>query len=496
MNKPARYIITIVFSLLGSIPISGNINWDPIKKLSSADNLPTDEIKSVYQGKDGYIWIATLDGLCRYDGYSVKTYKNNLYAPDLLSSNEINVVQEDENNNIWIGTTGGINVYNKKTGEIRQVGQGVLGEKVEVQDIITTKNKEVWVGTSKGILRYISSEDSFVYYTNALTDYNLRGNDIKSLEEDKRGQIWIGTWNEGLTRFDPQQERFIPYPQINERNSAHFIFADKENNLWVGSWGYGLFRVENPYDLDEVEYKNFQHVPDDPKSLSDDIVYTITQNKRDGKIWIGTRSGLSIMSIEGNSVYFENHLPENHNGEIMYNEVNSIIQDKSGLMWLGSLGGGISLIDTQEKAFKSNNLREVLSKKSSNWVRCLYIDKEGQIWMGIGSMGLVKYSPSFDRYEYFDNHPDFGHYSIKGTVLHVMQPHNSNEYWIGTYGEGIYVYHPFSADNEKVRNITADVNSWLNSDLIYYLKEDNAGYLWIGTGNGISIYDPKQDIGV
>ena len=95
--------IFIAFVFLSGINSTSNAqNWHPINVLSTMNGLPTDEVKQVYQDKDGYIWIATGDGLCRYDGYQLKTYKTNLYTPDLLSSNKLTTVAEDGDHNLWI----------------------------------------------------------------------------------------------------------------------------------------------------------------------------------------------------------------------------------------------------------------------------------------------------------------------------------------------------------------------------------------------------------
>ena len=90
------------------------------KRLTSLEGLPCNDIQKIYQSPDGYIWLASKNGFYRYDGYSFKTYKSNLYHPTLLSNNNILCLEEDLENRLWIGTDKGLNVLLRKTGEIKQ----------------------------------------------------------------------------------------------------------------------------------------------------------------------------------------------------------------------------------------------------------------------------------------------------------------------------------------------------------------------------------------
>ena len=93
---------------------------------SILNTLSSKDVQSVYQDRDGYIWISTRNGLFQYDGYSITTYKSNLYCPDLLSSNNIFCVAEDSCHRLWIGTYSGLNVLDKRTGEVRKIENAEL----------------------------------------------------------------------------------------------------------------------------------------------------------------------------------------------------------------------------------------------------------------------------------------------------------------------------------------------------------------------------------
>mgnify|MGYP002224230259 FL=1 len=91
------------------------------KSSSILNSLPSKDVQSVYQDRDGYIWISTRNGLFQYDGYSLTTYKSNLFRTDLLTNNNVFCVAEDAKHRLWIGTYSGLNVLDKKTGAIRKI---------------------------------------------------------------------------------------------------------------------------------------------------------------------------------------------------------------------------------------------------------------------------------------------------------------------------------------------------------------------------------------
>lgn len=114
-------------------------------RISSFEDLPSEEITQIIQDQKGYIWIATNSGLCRYDGYRIRTYKDNLFTPGILTDNQIKSIAEDHSHNLWIGTTNGLNVLNMTTGQIHKVEDSRLQSKV-VSVLHVSKDNNVWIG--------------------------------------------------------------------------------------------------------------------------------------------------------------------------------------------------------------------------------------------------------------------------------------------------------------------------------------------------------------
>ena len=448
---------------------------------SALRNLPTDEIQKVYQDKDGFIWLATRYGFFQYDGYQSTLFKSNLYTPGLLSNNNVTCLADDDDHNLWIGTQEGVNVLNKKTGEITKYLNPTITHDV-ISSLLVTSDHSVWIGTDGGLCRYIPGKNSFVMYDSENTGGVLRNTSIKSLFEDSEGDLWIGTWASGLYRYSPITGKFYAYPRLNERNSAHVIYEDSNKNIWVGSWAGGLIRLVHPKDLTRISYISYRHQAGDHTSLSDDIVYDINEDLNTQTLWVGTRSGLSIISTntpEG----FINYKSKGSPYHIPCDEINSIMRDKSGTMWIGSIGGGVLMIDTHQPMFALHNLNLADSEIPTTAVRSLFADPEGNLWMGIGTYGLACQEYVTGKLVSHSQMPEFSGMTVP-TVYSVVYRKLTGEIWFGTYDGGIFVY----KKGQKVKNLTPDNSKFIgNSSCVSALYEDKEGNCWVGTRGELGV---------
>jgi ligand-binding sensor domain-containing protein len=184
-------------------------------------------VQKVYQDKDGFIWLATRYGLCKYDGYEINIFTRQLDNPNSLSNNNILCLAEDHNHHLWIGTQDGLNVLDKKTGNIQRVPVPGIPNPI-VACILVTSNNEIWLGLDEGLFKYSLESNEFIYLNRNNSNGILSDSPVKSLLEDSYGDIWIGTWSKGLFRYDSKKQTFVAYPQMNERNSAHVIYEDSK----------------------------------------------------------------------------------------------------------------------------------------------------------------------------------------------------------------------------------------------------------------------------
>lgn len=482
-------ILQILLLLLG-IPdnlLAGNGSVKNLRfnRLSSFEDLPSEEITQIIQDHTGYIWIATNSGLCRYDGYSVHIYMDNVFTPGILTDNQIKCIAEDYNNNLWIGTNNGLNVLDMRTGEIRRIEDSRLQNGV-VSVLYVTKDNNVWVGMDGGLFRYIPERDCFIVYDKATSGLPLVG--IKSILEDSIGRLWVGTWAVGLYRYEKDKDTFVKYPQMDDRNSAHVLFEDSYRTIWVGTWDRGLYRLSNPESPETVTWKHYVSTPGNKQSISDNIIYSIEEETNSNTLWIGTRSGLSILDLDSDEDSFVNYLPESQSYQLPYNELDAIIRDRSGIMWLGMMGGGVYSVNMRHSPFKKNDLESVKQRLFSNSVRSMFVDSEQTLWMGIGSYGLVIQKKDAGQPVFYTDHPDFKQSSpYLYTINHIIERKEEREIWFGTWSGGITIYDK-DAVGQKIKFLNEGNAPWLPDGFVFSLCEDRHKNVWIGCRGGLAVY--------
>ena len=466
---------------------NGSIKKLLFNRISSFEDLPSEEITQIIQDQKGYIWIATNSGLCRYDGYRIRTYKDNLFTPGILTDNQIKSIVEDHSYNLWIGTNNGLNILDMKTGQIAKVEDSRLRNRV-VSVLYVSKDNNVWVGMDDGLYRYIPERGSFIVYNKSTSGNPLVG--VKSIMEDSKGRLWVGTWDVGLLRYETDKDAFISYPRMDDRNSAHVLFEDSYQTIWVGTWDRGLYRLINPETPKTVTWKHYLNQSGNKQSLSDNIIYCIEEETGSNTLWIGTRSGLSILDLGSKEDVFVNYLPESQSYSLPYNELDAIVRDRSGIMWLGMMGGGVYSVNMRHSPFQKNNLESVKHRLFSNSVRSMFVDSEQTLWMGIGSYGLVFQKKEAKQPMFYIDHPDFRQPTpYLYTINHIIERRNEREIWFGTWGNGITVYNKEAAGN-KIRILNEENTSWLPDGFVFSLLEDRHKNIWIGCRSGLAIYRP------
>lgn len=333
------FILGVLFPIVCQAMVAPGPNSLVFKSSSVLNSLPSKDVQSVYQDRDGYIWISTRNGLFQYDGYSITTYKSNLYCPDLLTNNNIYCVAEDAQHRLWIGTYSGLNVLDKQTGQIRKIDDPEING-IGISQILVTSDNRILFATEGGLLEYLEDSNRFLAFNQDNTDGVFPKTTVKSLFEDDRGDIWIGTWSQGLFRYEKRTGKYRKYPQMNSGNSAHVVFQDSHKNIWVGTWGAGLHLLHDAYNPEKTTWTTFTHDENRSGTISDNLIYAISEDLNTNSLWVGTRSGLSILpmrNVETSRFYFENCYSGESENSITSSEVASLLRDRQGIMWIGMI---------------------------------------------------------------------------------------------------------------------------------------------------------------
>lgn len=450
------------------------------KHLSTDDGLPCNEVQDIFQDKEGFIWIATRYGLCRYDGYQFKTFRAALNTPGLLTNNNVFTLADDHNGTLWIGTQEGLNAFDKRTGRIRQFTYPSLPHNV-ISCLLVDKEHNVWIGTDTGLAQYIPERDTIVIHRGQEAG-NLPNCAIKSLIQDADGDLWIGTWSNGLYRKPIERKTFISYPPLNDRNSANTVFQDSQGRIWVSGWDCGLYLLNNHKNVKEVTYRHFAHRNGDDNSLLDNIIYSIEEDPKTHSLWIGTRSGISIMQYTTDGERFVNYSSADEQHYLPGDEITSLLRDDAGHLWIGSIGGGVLMAETNKTNFRSYMSPMLDGTLPVNSIQALCMDRDNNLWIGIGGYGIARKDADTGQTIPHSKLPEFAGFG--NTRINDILQRSNGELWFAAYDGGILIY---KRKGEKVQRVNPGNASFIASYCPTSLYEDRHGNMWVGCHEGLGV---------
>ncbi len=478
--------------------------------LSIKQGLSQGIVTGITQDVKGFMWFGTEDDLNRYDGYEFVHHENNPNDKNSMPDNWIRALTTDKNGDVWIGTdTRGIAKYDRKKDRFIRYQTNPSNSNSLISNYITTlftdsKNR-IWVGTKDaGLCMLDSTRKNFVRYGSKKEDINsLADNYVRTIFETKTGEIWIGT-NAGLCLLNEVTNTFTSYRTSSIGLTNHEIRSiceDKYGILWIGTGGGGV----NKFDPKKNTFYTYQYL--DAKTpeyflLNKVGINAIIQDQR-GNIWIGTaqggikrelryvlakdKAGKETTVIKEIFTIFKNS-PSNLYS-LSNNHIRNIFEDVSGVIWIGTDGGGINFYDPDSKVFKHyKHDASDINTLANNTIRTIYEDSEGILWVGAVESGLDR----FDRQKNIVKNYRYEQGLIGNTVSAIFED-SEGILWFGTHGGGLNQF------DRRTQRFTAyqhnpTIATSISSNSIEAIREDKHGYLWIATANGLNRFDKKTKI--
>lgn len=473
----------ILIALLWCLTAAANPMSDyRMRFINVTDGLPDNNVQHVVQDSRGYIWIATHNGLARYDAFGMEVFRSNIRSGQVLTHNTVNSLCEDSLGRMWIGTSSGLNMYDLRKDEMHRLPHREFDNNV-ISTILCTREGSIYIGSDQGLFRYYPEGDSLRVVTRSATGNVMPQTSVKSLIEDSRGNMWIGTWNEGIYRRDPSG-RYYAYPQIGQSKSAHALHEDSRHRIWIGSWGEGVFLLNNPYEPTKATLTNFRHRAGDDRSLHNDIIYSLAEEPATGRLWVGTSLALSIFDESDSTFVNITDIDSEH----VLQGITAISSDNQGNRWLSTLGNGAVCLTPSNKALRHEPLEAVRSAIGSSNVRCMIVEPDGKMWIGVGpNKGLVVYDPKSDAVDLLPGVPGLSAQTPEAYTVYSLFPRRDGKILAGTYDGGIYL---IGADRRLAAVYNRGNTPWLAGDRVAVLFEDSKGRLWVGCLPGLSVLMP------
>ena len=458
--------------------------------IKELDELPFKEVTDLVYDSDGLLWMATRNGLYCYDNYRIRPYRRDGRHPDMLSDNEVKRVAEDHQQRIWIATAQGLDRLDKQTGYIEHL----VPTKSQIRgitELMVTREGTIWVASDDGFFYYLPDDD----VPHPVRILNNRGEPIRysqCMMEDHRGHIWLGTWADGLFRYDPHSGEIIQYPQMNSRNSAHVLLEDDHKRIWVAGWASGIHVLENAWDMNRLSWKTFTE-PD----LIGDITYSMTFDAERHQILIGSSRGMTIADTERIGTFHKLTDP-NDGHPIPGVEITGIEQSKDGQTWVSMIGQGVAAIEPDQAHFGHSTLESSRKYFRTSSVRSIYADRHQRLWLGIGTQGLAVQDLKTGKTYNWNEIPALSRtHQTMSTVYAITETYDGH-IWVANFSSEIMEIIP-PKEGEDIRKLTATIyqsasTPFAPSDRIFTLFEDRNDNLWFGGTGGAVMRRPDGSI--
>jgi len=475
------------------------------KQMRTSDGLPNNSVRYLYQDSKGFLWLATLNGLSRYDGNSFLTFRPEIGDKVSLADNRIYDLTEDKNGFLWISTTPELfSCYDlQRACFVDYTGTGALEK--NYSSIFVAANGDVWLRHSgNGCLRMVHQKDRQMVSTEFKTERgNLPDNRVQFVNEDAGGRIWIGTQRGLVSVSDGQykvEDRLLHFTSsLAFKNDMYFLTVDgdiycyqttKQKLTKVGSLSAvagktsptGNFLLNDKWViLTNTGVFNYDF---NTRKISVDSGLNIRNGEvicdNHGDFWIYNHTGCVTYILAKNGARKEFQLiPEDKLGYIDYERYH-IVHDSRGIIWISTYGNGLFAYDTTEDKLEHflANINDQ-SHISSDFLLYVMEDRAGGIWVSSEYSGLSRISVLNEGTSRI--YPESRELFDRSNTIRMLTKIPDGDIWVGTRKGGLYTF-----DSNLHSKMS---NQYFHSN-IYAIAEDNQGEMWVGTrGNGLKIGD-------
>ena len=405
-------------------------------------------ISSILQDKMGFMWFGTGQGLLKYNGYTFTFFP--LVPSKKGSSSPVPIypLYQDSQDFFWIGTMG------------------------------------------FGLFRFSGKNEEVIQYQHDPNNpESLSDNIVLAIQEDRNGNLWIGTRYGGLNRLDRTTGIFSRIDLGTNIETVWDVFVDQTNNVWVGTDKKGLFRL-NPETLEQV---NFRHDPShEDISLGSDSIWAILED-HEGTVWIGTNKGGLNRHIPEDDTFVRYSEDSSATINLDDHNITALHEDDAGKIWIGTGGGGINIFDKGTGDFVTfRHDAQDNDSLSDDLITSLYQDSTGIMWIGTERGGINKTPNNQVKFLHYKHNPQNPASLIHNDIRAIHQD-RKGLLWVGTAGGLCRV-------DQRDYSITSYIHDPENPNSLAYntisaIGEDIRGKIWLATsGGGLDSFDPDSSV--
>lgn len=500
--------------------------------LTIKEGLSDNSVRNILQDNHGYLWLATLNGLNRYDGKNFKTYNSIAGDPHSLNNSRIVNFKEDKRGFIWCSSDdGNIQRVDPESNKVMDLQLMTPDRELDIRDFMVASNGDVWLWGNKGCIRiYYTDEAGTIEKEFFNKNNNFPNEHINFVFEDNDTSIWIGT-QKGLinTRISNKGNRTI----ASYFNNGNFISFQKYNDeIWFGTSKNGIRK----YNTKDKGFELFESVN---ASIKNNAIRAISKINN-SQVLLGGTKFLFVLNLENRHLETISHEKLKHitkfftdahgnhwllgqdKGVFRYEEATKkllyydlkarereflgipdkqlFFEDSNANLWIGIHGGGLFLYDNEKDRFKNYRYDENRTNSlSSDVVLSIFEDYSKNLWIGTMHGGVNKINLTEDNFIWHQPAQQQTTNLFENEIRTVTEDSNG-DLWMGSKGGKIFHY-----KNNQLFETYPDVLSEANRKIleninVYSLKIDMDANLWIGTkGKGVFVLKdimntPAKDI--
>ncbi len=534
-----------LFSLLMpllAVPAAGQPLFENPKRITEKDGLPDNSVRAIVQDGDGFIWIGTSDGLCRFDGSQFKIFQHNPEDSTSLIDNRVQNLMVD-GEKLWIATFTGLSIMDLNSNKINNyVFRDDKRNPRLVFALLKDRQGTVWMGANgMGFCKYLPERDSFEFYrydrekvaqvlrnpagidliysfsqhvhndsiiyagTRAgllvLNKYSkelkwhafpkedkvfeLGLNTFRRIYHHDDGLLYVGSWHTSVHVFDPIKKTFtpLPYQKTNEgvdviKSTVSDIRRKSENELWITT-GDGVAL----YNIQKQEVMYWKS-----NVLKEEVVYGIKHIDKDGRIWYGSHVGVSIFDpvVQQYSIYSYEHLNEAGSGFAFYIHQNP---DNKNITVFPRGAGSLFELNWENKKWEAIKIApQYLDGRYNQFgSRGMSVAPDGSITVGKAKR-ILSYDLEKKSLKPLDINLDF----VKGGFGRIIWDSNKR-LWINANYDGLLQWDFISKKLRVFKKELEPGDPPYTTSAYSHLFEDSRGNMWMSREGGMSIYLHEKD---
>jgi signal transduction histidine kinase/ligand-binding sensor domain-containing protein/DNA-binding response OmpR family regulator len=435
MKKSSIFQVFIKYGIIFILILSGtefvNAQQNPLRfsYLTVDDGLSHTDVKEIRQDRLGFIWIATLFGLDRYDGHAIKRFYNTSVPKSNSFRNRIRSMCLDENDRIWLGSEDGIQFFDPRSERYTDVDN--------VQHNTGNKTYRRLLALKGNLLATLAEDQFGLFKVNGKTLVDIalkypKGVRFTDMMTDDAGNIWLSS-NQGIWKLD-NLFHFRHFVVIDSSrryfNTLSKVFHNQKNQLIVVEGTKLILTNENtgylgsPKASSALSLHELQHIQIPGCSLINDIIQDKKLN-----YWVSTDAGLFLLDESFNIK--QNITTHSFVNSLNTNYLDKLFIDRSECLWVCTFGGGVDFCDLNSKLFYTfQHNPEVANTLSGNHVRSIIEDSGQKVWIGTNADGLNEYDLKTAKFTHYDK--ESSSVKLKSNEIDALELDNDHYLWIGT----------------------------------------------------------------